>query len=38
LFSIVGMMLVCGNVTGLGAITLIVARRENMLDKEIYDG
>lgn len=38
LFSIVGMMLVCGNVTGLGAVTLIVARRENMLNKEIYDG
>ena len=32
------MMLVCGNVTGLGAVTLIVAKRENMLDKKIYNG
>ena len=37
LFSIVGMFLVTGNVTGLGAVTLIVAKKEKMLNMDIYN-
>ena len=38
LFSIMGMFLVTGNVTGLGAVTLIVAKKEKMLNMDIYTG
>lgn len=37
LYSLVGMMQTCTNVTGDAAVTLVVARSEGMLDREIYD-
>lgn len=37
LYSIVGMMQTCVNVTGDAAVTLITARSENMLDLKVYN-
>lgn len=37
LYSIMAMMMVCTNVTGDAAVTLIVARREKMLDLDVYN-
>ena len=37
LYSLVGMMQVCTNVTGDAAVTLIVARSEGLLDLDVYN-
>jgi len=37
LYSLVAMMQTCTNVTGDAAVTLVVARSEGMLDREVYD-
>ena len=37
LYAIIGMIMVCVNITGDAAITLIVARSEKMLDQEIFN-
>ena len=37
LYPLVGMILVCVNVTGDAAMTLIVARKEQMVDLEVYN-
>lgn len=37
LYSIVGMMQTCANVTGDGVVTLVTAKTENMLDMEVFN-
>jgi Na+/H+-dicarboxylate symporter len=37
LYSLVGMMQTCTNVTGDAAVTLVVARSEGMLEREVYE-
>ena len=37
LYSIVGMMLACINVTGDGVVTTIIAKKENLIDLEVYN-
>ncbi len=37
LYSIVGMMLACINVTGDGVVTTIIAKKENLIDLDVYN-